>query len=146
MSISFEVWHAAVGLFVASILLILIFRSVMKGSPLPLLGPLHGGEKMCMAKNTGKKNQRDDLSGIPAGRTEILITLAVIAMCKGKNKCRYSSGTNLVGPVQGQLACTKLSALFVILLLLLRSGDVETNPGPLERGRWLCLMERLHGS
>ena len=59
---------------------------------------------------------------------------------EGKS-CQNSSSTNLIGPVQGQVWCTKLSALFVIILLLLRSGDVETNSGPVDRGRWLCLID-----
>ena len=33
---------------------------------------------------------------------------------------------------------TGLGAFLVIMLLLLRSGDVEPNPGPAERGGWLC--------
>ena len=32
------------------------------------------------------------------------------------------------------------------MILLLRSGDVEANPGPAERGRWLYLAGVLLGA
>lgn len=98
----------------------------------------------CNANKKGKKNQGDDFFGTPAGTTDkfydFLIALAVTVVCRGRKNCQNSSSTNLIGPVQGQVWCTKLSAFFVIILLL-RSGDVETNSGPVDRGRWLCLID-----
>ena len=69
-----------------------------------------------------------------------LIAIATIVSCLGRNKCKDGSYRN---PVLGG---NSLGALVVIAILLLRSGDVETNPGPVERGGWLCLVNSLHES
>ena len=132
-------------LFVACIQLALIIKRGMKKLPPPLLGQSHSESMKCMANKKGEKKQnRDDTFGTPAGTTDkfydVLIALAVTVVCRGRKNCQNSSSTNLIGRVQGQVWCTKLSALFVIILLL-RSGDVETNPGPVDRGRWLCLID-----
>ena len=75
-----------------------------------------------------------------------LIALATIVSYLGRNKCKGVSYRNPAGPLLEVLEDNGLSALVVIAILLLRSGDVETNPGPVERGGWLCLVNSLHES
>ena len=72
-----------------------------------------------------------------------LIALSTIVSYLGRNKCKDGSYRNPVGPLLEVLEGNGLSALLVIAILLLRSGDVETNPGPVERGGWLCLVNSL---
>ena len=74
-----------------------------------------------------------------------LIAAATIVSCLGRSKCKDCSYRNS-GSLLEVLGGNGLSALVVIAILLLRSGDVETNPGPVERGGWLCLVNRLHES
>ena len=65
-----------------------------------------------------------------------IIALATILTCFGGNTSKDCSDRNPVGPLKELLGCTGLGALLiVIMILLLRSGDVEMNPGPVERGR-----------
>ena len=75
-----------------------------------------------------------------------LIVTDTIVSCLGRNYCKDSSHRNTVGPLLEVLGGNGLGALVVIAILLLRSGDVETNPGPVERGGWLCLVNNLHES
>ena len=75
-----------------------------------------------------------------------LIATAAIVSCLGRNHCEDGSCRNPVGSLLKVLGGNGLGALVVIAILLLRSGDVETNPGPVERGGWLCLVNSLHES
>ena len=60
---------------------------------------------------------------------DVMQDYLMVALPKGSNR-------NPVVPLLELIECTRLSALVVIMLLLLQSGDVERNPGPVERGRW----------
>ena len=123
--------------------------SSQEGAPCPL-GQPHSGEKKCMVKKKGRKKAKNDSFGDSAITTEEfyngLIVLAMIVSCLGRNKCKDSSYRNPVGPLLEVLGGNGLGALVVIAILLLRSGDVETNPDPVERGGWLCLVNSLHES
>ena len=44
-----------------------------------------------------------------------------------------------LGPLLEVVRGNGSGALVVIMILLLQNGDLETNPGPVERGGWLCL-------
>ena len=44
-----------------------------------------------------------------------------------------------LGPLLEVLGGNGSGALVVIMILLLQNGDLETNPGPVKRGGWLCL-------
>ena len=81
---------------------------------------------------------QNDSFGDPAITTDEfydgLIALATVVSCLGRNMCKDSSYRNPVGPLLEVLGGNGLGALVVIAILLLRSGDVETNPGPVERG------------
>ena len=156
MPISNEQWHVVVGLWVAHIQQTLIIRrgvkrspSSQEGAPSPL-GQPHSGERKCMVKKKGRKKAKNDSFGDPGITTEEfcngLIALATIVNCFGRNKCKDGSYRNPVGPLLEVLGGNGLGALVVIAILLLRSGDVETNPGPVERGGWLCLVNSLHES
>ena len=145
-----------VGLWVARIQQTLIIRrgvkrspSSQEGAPSPL-GQPHSGEKKCMVKKKGRKKAKYDSFGDPGITTgefcNGLIALVPIGSCFGRNKCKDSSCRNPVGPLLEVLGDNGLGALVVIAILLLRSGDVETNPGPVERGGWLCLVNSLHES
>ena len=147
----------AVGLWAARIQQTLIIRrgvkrsppSSQEGAPSPL-GQPHSGEKKYMAKKKGRKKPKNDSFGDPAITTDEfydgLIAVAAIVSCLGRNKCKDGSHRNPVGPLLELLGGNGLGALVVIAILLLRSGDVETNPGPMERGGWLCLVNCLHVS
>ena len=144
MPISNEQWRVAVGLWAARIQQTLIIRrgvkrspSSQEGAPCPL-GQPHSGEKKCTVKKKGRKKAKNDSSGDPAITTDEfcdgLIAVAVIVSCLGRNKCKDGLFKNPVGPLLKVLGGNSLSALVVIAILLLRSGDVEANPGPMERG------------
>ena len=75
-----------------------------------------------------------------------LIATAAIVSCLGRNRCKDGSYRNPVGPLLEVLGDNGLGALVVIAILLLQSGDVETNPGPVESGGWLCLVNNLNES
>ena len=133
----------AVGLWVACIQQNLIIRRGVKksppsqeGAPLPLSQPC-SREKKCMVKKKGK-NARNGSVGDPAITSDEfyddLIATTAIVSCLGRNKCKDGSYRNPIDPLLEVLWGTNLSALVVIALLLLRSGDVETNPGPLYGG------------
>ena len=144
MPISNEQWRVAVGLWAARIQQTLIIRrgvkrspSSQEGAPCPL-GQPHSGEKKCTVKKKGRKKTKNDSSVDPAVTTDEfydgLIAVAVIVSCLGRNKCKDGLFKNPVGPLLKVLGGNGLSALVVIAILLLRSGDVEANPGPMERG------------
>ena len=67
-----------------------------------------------------------------AALLDVMRDYLMVALLKGFNR----------NPVVPLLDCIRLSALVLIMLLLLQCGDVERNPGPVERGRWLCLTDR----
>ena len=144
MPISNEQWRVAVGLWAARIQQTLIIRrgvkrspSSQEGAPCPL-GQPHSGEKKCTVKKKGRKKAKNDSCGDPAITTDELynglIAVAVIVSCLGRNKCKDGLFRNPVGPLLEVLGGYGLSALVAIAILLLRSGDVEANPGPMERG------------
>ena len=150
MPISLEQWRAAVGRWVARIQQTLIIRRGVKrasscassqdGMPSPS-GQPHSGEKKCMTKRKGRKKRKLDSFGNPAITTDDfydgIVALATILRCFGGNTYKDCSDKNPVGPLKELLGCTGFGALLiVIMILLLRSGDVEINPGPVERGRW----------
>ena len=156
MPISNEQWRVAVGLWVARIQQTLIIRrgvkrspSSQEGAPSPL-GQPHSGEKKCITKKKGRKKPNHDSSGDPGITSDEfcngLIALVTTGSCFGRYKCKDGSYRNPVGPLLEVLGGNGLGALVVIAILLLRSGDVETNPGPVERGGWLCLVNSLHES
>ena len=144
MPISNEQWRVAVGLWAARIQQTLIIRrgvkrssSSQEGAPCPL-GQPHSGEKKCTVKKKGRKKAKNDSSVDPAITTDEfydgLIAIGVIVSCLGRNKCKDGLFRNPIGPLLEVLGGNGLSALVVIVILLLRSGDVEANPGPMERG------------
>ena len=93
--------------------------------------------------------QNDFFGGLAITTDEFyddLIATATIVSGLGRNHCKDSSYRNLVGPLLEVLGGNGLGALVVIAILLLQSGDVETNPGPVERGGWLCLVNSVHES
>ena len=154
MPISNEQWRVVVGLWVARIQQTLIIRrgvkrspSSQEGAPCPL-GQPHSGEKKCMVKKKGRKKAKTDSFGDPAITTgefyDGLIALATIVSCLERNRCKDGSYRNPVGPLLEVLEGNSLSALVVIVILLLRNGDVKINAGPVERGGWLCLVNSLH--
>ena len=148
-------WRVAVGLWVARIQQTLIIRrgvkkspSSQEGAPRPLSQPCNR-EKKCMVKKKGK-NARNESVGDPAITSDEfydgLIAITAIVSCLGRNMRKNGSYRNPIGSLLEVLWLTSLSALVVIALLLLRSGDVESNPGPVYGGGWLCLVNTLHDS
>ena len=99
-----------------------------------------------MAKRKGRKKHKDDSLHDPANTTDEvydgIIVLAATLMCFGSN---VSKDRKPLHPLKELLGCTGLGALLVIILLLLKSGDVERNPGPVERGGWLCIIDSYTG-
>ena len=93
---------------------------------------------------------QNNFFGDPAITTDefydYLIATAAIVSCLGRTKCKDGSYRNPVGPLLKVLGGNSLGPLVVIAILLLRSGDVEANPGPVERGVLLCLLNSLHES
>ena len=150
MPISNEQWRVAVGLWAARIQQTLIIRrrvkrspSSQEGAPCPL-GQPHSGEKKCTVKKKGRKKAKNDSSVDPVIATDEFYDGLITANvgCLGRNKCKHGLFRNRVGPLLEVLGRNCLSALVVIAILLLRSGDVEANPGPLERGACLCLVQQ----
>ena len=153
MPISNEQWCVVVGLWVTHIQQTLIIRrgvkrspSSQEGAPCPL-GQPHSGEKYLLNKK-GQKKAKNDLFGDSAITTDELwdglIALATIVSCLARDRCKDGSYRNPVGSLLEVLGCNGLGALVVIAFLLLRNGDVETNPNPVERGGWLCLVNNVH--
>ena len=154
MPISPELWRAAVNRWVARIQRGVIIRRGMKrwlscassqeGAPSPS-GQSHSGERKCMMKRQGRKKGKDEPfadTAITAGEVyDGPITPAPISRCFERDMLTDSSAWNPAGPALKELVCTGLGVLFtVIMILLLKSGDVEPNPGPLEGGWWLCTV------
>ena len=147
MPISLEQWRAAVGRWVARIQRTLIIRRGVKrppscassheGAPSPS-GQSHSGERKCIGKRKGRKKHKDDFSRDPAITTDEgydgIIALAATVMYFGSVMSKNCSQWKPVGTLKDLLEIIELGTLFVIIMILLRSGDVETNPGPVERG------------
>ena len=116
--------------------------SSQEGAPSPS-GQSHSGERKCMMKRKGRKKGKDDsFADAVITADEVYdgaVTPAPISRWFGRDTLTDSSAWNPAGPALKELVCTGLGVLFaVIMILLLKSGDVEPNPGPLEGGGWLC--------
>ena len=135
MPISNEQWRVAVGLWVARIQRTLIIRRGVKRAESSEEGAsTPSNQKEFLMKRKGRKKHKEDP----------LDNQAVIAdvLCNGLNdltersKCRDSSDRSRLSPLLELLECTKWNSLLVVIMILLfLSGDIETNPGPMERGR-----------
>ena len=118
--------------------------SSQEGAP-SLSGQSHSGERKCMMKRKGrKKGNNGSFADAAITADEVYdgpITPATISRCFGRDTLTDSSAWSPTGPALKELVCTGLGVLLaVIMLLLLKSGDVEPNPGPLEGGGWLCTV------
>ena len=146
MPISLEQCRLAVGLWNAHIQRTLVIRRGVKrappcqeGSPSASLQS-QSGEKMFQTKKKARKKHKDDTSSDPVVATDdfcntLIVLEAPTTMCSGGNGCSNGSSRSPVAPLLEMLGCTVSGALLVIMILLLRSGDVESNPGPVEGGR-----------
>ena len=145
MPISLEQWRLAIGLWNARIQRTLIIRRGVKRAPSCQEGshsaPLqsHSGEKMFKTKKKARKKHRDGNLGDPVDATDnfcnaLIVLGASTTMCSGENECGDGSFRSPVAPLLELLECSVLGVLLVIMMLLLRSGDVESNPGPVEGG------------
>ena len=149
MPISVELWRAAVERWVARIKRTLIIRRGVKrapsndeGAPSPS-GQSHTGEKKCMVKKKGRKKRKNDSCGDPGITTDDfydgIIALAATFKGFGSNPPKDCRDKNPVAPLKELLGCTGLGPLLVvIMIILLRSGDVEPNPKPVKRGKQFC--------
>ena len=146
MPISLEHWRAAVGRWVARIQRTLIIRRGVKRSP-PCasnqewessLGQSHRGGRKFVWKRKGRKKHKDDPVNDPAIASDEfydgVIVLAATLFCFGMTLSKDCSDRNPACSLTELFGWTGLGAFLVIMLLLLRSGDVEPNPGPAERG------------
>ena len=109
-----------------------------------LSGQSHSGERKCMMKRKGRKKAKDDSFADAAITADEVydgpITPASISRCFGRDTLADSPAV----PSLKELVCTGLGVLLaVIMLLFLKSGDVEPNPGPLEGGGWLCTVHMV---
>ena len=95
-----------------------------------------------MGKRKGRKKHKDDPVNDPAIASDEfydgVIALAATLMYFGSTVFKDCSDGNPAGLLKELYGWTALGAFLVIMLLLLRSGDVEPNPGPVNRGGWLC--------
>ena len=97
----------------------------------------HSGEKMFKTKKKARMKHKDGSLGDPVVASDdfcnaLIILGAPTTMCSGGNE--YSNGSFRSPELLELLGCTVLGALLLIVMLLLRSGDVESNPGPVEGG------------
>ena len=145
MPISLEQWRLAVGLWNARIQRTLVIRRGVKRAPSCQEGlhsaslQSHSGEKMFKTKKKARKKHKDDSLVDPVVATDdfgntLIVLGALTTMCYGRNECSNGSSRSPVAPLLELLGCTVLGALLVIVMLLLRSGDIESNPGPVEGG------------
>ena len=121
--------------------------SSQEGAP-SLSGQSHSGERKCMMKRKGrKKGNNGSFADAALTADEVYagpVTPSTISRCFGRNTLTDSSDWKPVGPALKELVCTGLGVLLaVIMLLLLKSGDVEPNPGPLEGSGWLCTVHMV---
>ena len=145
MPISLEQWRLAVGQWNARIQRTLVIRrgvkrapSCQEGKPFTSLQS-HSGEKMFKTKKKARKKHKDGTLGDPVVATDdfcnpLIVLEALTTMCSGENEGSDGSSRRPVAQLLELLGCTVLGALLVIMLLILQSGDVESNPGPVERG------------
>ena len=91
-----------------------------------------------MWKRKGRKKYKDDPAIASDDFYDGVIVLAASLMYFGMTMFKDCSDGNPAGSLKELFGWTGLGAFLVIMLLLLRSGDVEPNPGPAERGGWLC--------
>ena len=142
----------AIGLWAARIQRTLIIKrgvkrapSCQEGAPCPSVQS-HSWEKRIKAKKKSRKKPED--FGDPVATTDEfydgLIVLAAVMMFTASSMCKDGSVWSPVDPLLEQLGCSRFATLLVIVMILLRSGDVETNPGPVEGGRCLCLLSSWH--
>ena len=140
MPISLEQSRAVVGRWVVRIQRTLIIgRGVKRSSSCQEVAPLSGqSHRKCMGKWKGRKKCKDDFLCDPAITADEvydgIIVLAATLMCCGSNVSKDTSKWNPAGTVKELLVCPELDVLLVMIMILIRSGDVETNPGPVERG------------
>ena len=145
MPISLEQWRLAVGLWNARIQRTLIIRRGVKRAPSCQEGShsaslqSHSGEKMFKTKKKARMKHKDGTLHDPVVASDdfcnaLIVLGAPTTMCSGGNEYSNGSSRSPVAPLLELLGCTALGALLVIVMLLLRSGDVERNPGPVERG------------
>ena len=136
--------RVAVGRWVAHIQwTLIIIRRMKRSQPCvfsqewsPLLRLSHSREK-----RKGRKMHKDDCfcdAAITADDScDEILALAALeerVMCFGRNMSKDCLHRNPVDPLKKLLGCNGLGALFIIMLLLLKSGDVESNPGPVDKG------------
>ena len=142
----------AIGLWAARIQRTLIIKrgvkrapSCQEGTPCPSVQS-HSWEKRIKAKKKLRKKPED--FGDPFATTDDiydgLIVLAAVMLFTASSMCKDGSAWSPVDPLLEQLGCSGFAALVVIVMILLRSGNVETNPGPVQGGRCLCLLSSLH--
>ena len=98
-----------------------------------------------MWKRKGRKKHKHDPVNDPAIASDEfydgVIVLAATLMYFGGTLLKDCSDENPTGSLKELFSWPGLGAFLVIMLLLLRSGDVEPNPGPAERGGWLCSVD-----
>jgi len=87
-----------------------------------------------MGKRKGRKKYKADPVNDPADASDELydgvIVLAVPLMSCASTVSKDCSDGTPAGSLKELFGWTALGAFLVIMLLLLRSGDVEPNPGP----------------
>ena len=108
-----------------------------------LLGQSHSGERKCIWKRKGRKKRKDDPVNDPAIASDEfydgVIVLAASLMYFGVTLSKDCSDRNPAGSLKELFGWTGFGTFLVIMLLLLRSGDVEPNPGS-SRERWVAVL------
>ena len=97
-------------------------------------GQSHSGKKKSMLKRKGRKKHKEDSLVNQVTTADVLYS----GLCDltQNSKCRDSTDRSRLSPLLELLECTKWTSLLVVIVILLfLSGDIETNPGPMERGR-----------
>ena len=89
-------------------------------------GQSHSGEKKSMLKRKGRKKHKEDSLGNQVITADDLYS----------GLCDLTQNRSRLSPLLQLLECTKWTLLLVVIMIhLFLSGDIETNPGPIERGR-----------
>ncbi|MDA8002865.1 MAG: hypothetical protein MPL62_16400, partial [Alphaproteobacteria bacterium] len=91
-------------------------------------------QKEFLMKRKGRKKHKEDSLGNQVITADDLYS----GLCDltQNSKCRDSTDRSRLSPLLELLECTKWTSLLVVIMILLfLSGDIETNPGPMERGR-----------
>ena len=94
---------------------------------------------MFKTKKKARKKHKDGSLSDPVVAADdfcnaLIVLGALTTIYSGGNECRDGSSRSPVVLLLELLEGTMLGALLVIVLLLLRSGDIESNPGPVEGG------------